>query len=107
MKRVFPLLICLPAMVLSAGQVAAACVENGTDEPLYFTIESRADEGRSGSALVPGAELCLTGAPSAIFRAFASRASVEGCARLSGADGRDRLLRFQPADSCRWASHGK
>ncbi len=105
MKRVFPFLICLPAIILLAGPTAAACVENGTEEPLYFTIESRTGEAHIGAALVPGAELCMPDTSSAIFTAFASETSMEGCPRLSGRDGRDRLLHFLPTDSCRWASH--
>lgn len=107
MKRVFPFLICLPAITLIAGPVAAACVVNGTGDPLYFTVESRTDAARIGATLVPGAELRLPDTPSAIFTAFASETSVEGCPRLSGREGRDRLLHFLPIDSCRWASHGE
>lgn len=107
MKRVFSVLICLPAIIPATGPVAAACVANGTSETLFFTIESRTGDARKGAALAPGAELCMPGTPSAIFTAFASGTSVEGCPRLSGPDGHDRLLHFLPTDSCRWASHGE
>lgn len=107
MKRIFPFLLCLSATGLLAGQAAAACVENGTNERLFFTIVTRIGEGRAGDTLAPGAELCLADTSLAIFRAFASDTSVEGCSRPSGPDGRDRLLHFQPADNCRWASHGE
>lgn len=106
MKQDFRVVICVPAIILSAGPVAAACVENGTSAPLYFTINSRTGEARFEAALVPGSELCLSGAPSAIFTALASMTSVGGCPRLSGPDGHDRLLHFLPTNSCRWASHG-
>jgi len=107
MRRLVLFLTAFPAAVLPGGPAAAACVANGTDEPLYFTIASRTGEARVGATLAPGAELCLPDAPSAIFTAFASATSVEGCPRLSGPDGRDRLLHFLPTDSCRWASHGE
>lgn len=105
MTRLFPVLICLPALILLAGPTAAACVENATSEDHYFTIESRIDKARIGAYLAPGAELCLPDTSSAVFRAFASETSAEGCSRLSGPDGRDRLLQFLPPDNCRWASH--
>lgn len=107
MKRVLSVLIYLPAVVLLAGPAAAACVENGTSDTLYFTIEPRTGDARIGAALDPGAELCMPDTPSAIFTAFASETSFEGCPRLSGPDGRDRLMHFLPTDSCRWASHGE
>ncbi len=107
MKRFFSVLICVPAVVLLAGPAAAACVENGTSETLYFTIESRTGDARIGAALDPGAELCMPDTSSAIFTALSSGTSVEGCPRLSGPDGRDRLMHFLPTDSCRWASHGE
>jgi len=107
MKRSFSVLICVPAITLLAGPVAAACVANGTNEVLFFTIESRIGDARTGAALAPGSELCLADTPAAIFTAFASETSVEGCPRLSGPDGRDRLMHFLPTDSCRWASHGE
>lgn len=107
MKCFFTFLICVPAIIPMAGPAAAACVENGTQVSLYFTIESRTDETRSGAILAPGAELCLSNAPAAVFTAFASETSVEGCPRLSGPDGWDRLEHFLPVDSCRWASHGE
>jgi hypothetical protein len=96
----------VPAFVLP-GSASAACVENGTDEPRYFTVESRIDESRIGAMLEPGSQLCLPEAPSAVFTAFAYSTSVEGCPRLSGPNGRDRLVHFLPTDSCRWASHGE
>lgn len=105
MMRVLSVLICLPAMLLSAAPGAAACVENGTQEPLFFSIEDRSGPARIGAMLAPDAVLCLPDTPRAIFTAFASDSSVEGCPRLSGPDGRDRLLHFLPTDSCRWASH--
>jgi hypothetical protein len=107
MKAICLALIGLAPAILLAGGASAACVENGTDEPLYFTVESRIDELRIGAMLEPGSELCLPEATSAVFTAFASETSVEGCPRLSGSNGRDRLVHFLPTDSCRWASHGE
>ncbi len=107
MKGICLSLIGLAPAILPAGGASAACVENGTDEPLYFTVESRVDESRIGAMLEPGSELCLPEATSAVFTAFASETSVEGCPRLSGSNGRDRLVHFLPTDSCRWASHGE
>lgn len=107
MRHAFSILIYLSAALLTASPAAAACVKNGTEEPLYFTIESRIDATRIGATLDPGSELCLPDATSAIFTAFASVTSVEGCPRLSGPNGRDRLVDFLPTDSCRWASHGE
>lgn len=100
-------LTCLATTFLLAGTATAACVKNGTEQPLFFTIESRTGETRIGASLEPGAELCLPDTPSALFTAFASETSVEGCPRLSGPDGRDQLVSFLPTDSCRWASHGE
>ncbi len=105
MTRGLFFLTCLPAMLLSAGPAAAACVENGTQETLFFTIEARNGPARIGANLTPGAELCLPDSGRVVFTAFASDTSVEGCPRLSGPEGRDRLLHFLPTDSCRWASH--
>jgi len=107
MMLFFPLVFALTATVVPAGAAPAACVENGTGEPLYFTVQSRTGGARIGATLPPGAELCLSEAHPAIFTAFASATSVAGCPRLSGADGRDTLLHFLPTDSCRWASHGQ
>lgn len=107
MIRILTAQICLSGALFAAGPVIAACVENGTDEALYFTIESRTGEERIGASLAPGKALCLPGAEQAVFTAFASVHSVEGCPRVSGPDGRDRLEHFLPTDSCRWASHGQ
>ncbi len=107
MMRVLSATLALSASMLVAGPAVSACVENGTDRRLYFTVESRADDRRIGAQLDPGGELCLPGASPAIFTAFATVTSVEGCPRISGPDGRDRLLHFLPTDSCRWASHGE
>lgn len=99
--------ICL-SIALSLAQTAdAACVENATDRTLFFTIEARAMGLRRGAWLEPGGVLCLPAAQHAVFTAFASDTSVEGCPRLAGADGKDRLLAFLPTDACRWASHGR
>lgn len=107
MKHSIAFAICLSAASLVAGPAAAACVENGTDESLFFTIESRADAARTSATLAPGDRLCLRDTTSAIFTAFATHTSVEGCPRLSGPDGQDRLVQFVPTDSCRWGSHGE
>lgn len=100
-------LIHLPATILLAGSAAAVCVENGTDAPLYFTSESRNDAARIGAVLDAGAELCLPNTASAVFTAFASETSVEGCPWLSRTQGRDRLVHCLPTYGCRWASHEK
>ena len=100
MKRFFPCLIGLPATILPAGPVAATCVENGMEEPLCFTVVSRTDATRIEATRAPGA-------PSAMFTVFASGTSVEGCPRLAGPAGRDRLLHVLPPGSGRGASHGE
>lgn len=107
MKSIWLWLIGVGSTVVLTSPAAAACVENGTEDTLYFTIESRIDDTRVGATLEPDSELCLPDTPSAIFTAFASETSVEGCPRLSGPEARDRLLHFLPTDSCRWASHGE
>jgi len=107
MKGIWLWLIVLGSAIILTGPATAACVENGTEEILFFTIESRIDDTRVGATLEPGSELCLPDTPSAIFTAFASETSVEGCPRLSGPEARDRLVHFLPTDSCRWASHGE
>jgi hypothetical protein len=107
MKRVGPAAMVLSAAILVAGPAVSACVANGTGETLFFTIETSNVGERIGAVLGPGDKLCLPGAHTAVFTAFAARKSVEGCPRLSGPDGRERLLHFLPTDSCRWASHGE
>lgn len=105
MKCVPTALIWMIPFLLTGFPATAACVENGTDQRLYFTIEARSGDARTGASLRPGQELCLPGASDTVFTAFASDTSVEGCPRLSGSDGWDRLVHFLPTDSCRWASH--
>ncbi|MBE0414543.1 hypothetical protein [Yoonia sp.] len=108
MKRAFSFAVWFSVSAMAAAPAVAACVVNGTTETLYFTIESRDGSlARTGATLPPGAELCLPAAPSAVFTAFASESSMEGCPRMSGPDRRDRLVHFLATDACRWASHGK
>lgn len=100
-------------LVISAVLVAGffwaqprACVENGTDQRLFFTVEGRTpEEARVAAWLDPGKALCLPRSRSAIFTAFASDDAEEGCPRVAAAGGRDRLTQFVATDSCRWASH--
>ncbi len=87
--------------------VHAVCVENGTEQRLFFTIESRPAGLRQTGWLKPDKKLCLPEASGAVFTTFASEVSVEGCPRLSGTGGTERLIAFLPADACRWASHGR
>lgn len=95
------------AAALMPAAADAGCVENGTDQTLFFTIEARDTGVRRADWLMPEATLCLPGGEGMIFTAFASDTSVEGCPRISGPDGGDRLVQFVPTDSCRWASHGE
>lgn len=101
----------LAAALVGSGLLASAffglqprsCVENGTDQRLFFTVENRERHQRVVAWLEPGKALCLPRSDRAIFTAFASDRAEEGCPRI--AQGGDRLTHFVATDSCRWASH--
>lgn len=97
------------ALFVSGVQgAAAACVENGVDQRLFFTVEARDDGLRETGWLDQGERLCLEGARGAnILTAFETDTSVEGCPRIAEPAESDTLLDFVPVDSCRWASHGQ
>lgn len=84
-----------------------ACVENATNQRLFFTVESRENDGRVADWLAPGKALCLPGSKRAVFTVFSSDQAEEGCPRLSGQTASDRLIHFTATDSCRWGSHGE
>ncbi len=94
------------SFLVVTSSALAACVENGTPQRLVFTIEDRGSDTRIAAWLEPDGSLCMPTTQGAVFTAFESQESVEGCPRLSGPNDWDRLEHFLPTDSCRWASHG-
>lgn len=93
---------------LAAARAAAAgtCVENGTGERPLLAIEAAGEGLRRTAGLGPGEVPCAPAAGPVVLTALAGTSSVEGCPRLSGPGGGDRLIAFLPVDSCRRALHG-
>ncbi len=91
----------------SACELAAEiCVDNATDVPRYFAVENR-DGTRATSWLAASAWMCLPefGGLGGTVAVFEGPDSLEGCARLVGPGGTDRLLAFSNFDRCHWSSH--
>jgi len=88
------------------GRAAEICVENATDVPRYFAVETR-DGTRAASWLAASARLRLpeSGGPGGTVAAFEGPDSLEGCSRLVGPGGSDSLLAFANFDRCHWSSH--
>lgn len=98
------LLVGLLPGVAVAGQL---CVSNGTKTALLFTAENH-DGDRLRSKLAPNEQLCIDdGArPGGTIAAFENETRLEGCSRLIGPGGHDRLITYAAFDRCRWQSHG-
>lgn len=96
----------LMAAIATPGAAAQVCVENVSGAPQLFTIEP-GQGARMQATLLDDESLCAAtgGETGGTVWVFAGPQSLEGCSRLVGPDGRDRLIVFAEFDRCRWAFH--
>lgn len=88
----------------AAPAVADICVTNAGDTRMFFAAETNGG-ARLTRWLAPGEKLCAPGDGAGRVSVFESAEHIEGCTRLVGPGGSDRLLRYGAFDRCLWQSH--
>lgn len=115
MKTVFPLVAAIIGTAALVGDALGAtdaipenavCIENASDETLFFTAEAGEDE-RVAEELAPGETLCtasLAKPVEGVVGVFADPDALEGCSRLATSGTTETMRRYVEFDRCLWGA---
>ncbi len=84
----------------------AVCIENASDETLFFVAEAGDDE-RVTRELAPGETLCTASSEQpvqGVVGVFADPDALEGCSRLAISGTVETMRRYVAFDRCLWGS---